>query len=635
MLAPIIYWLVVRMSELLLILDAGAQYGKLIDRRARELCVDTLLLPLSTPATVIARDKRIKAIVLSGGPMSVYAKDAPAFDPDVLRLGLPVLGICYGMQLLAHHLGGKVHRGAEREDGQFEISVDTCSPLYQGLDALQTVLLTHGDSVMQAPPGWSVTAATQGAIVTSMECARASLFGVQFHPEVDLTANGRTILRNFLFGVSRFSGAFTMVDRKAAALRYIRSTCAVGDGKKVAMLVSGGVDSTVCAALVTEALGPERVVAVHIDTGFMRQDESSLVQRSLEAFGLSVRVVSAIQTFAEAMHANGECLQKAVDPETKRHIIGDTFVRVTQQELYGSVADEGSLLLCQGTLRPDLIESASRMASGDAALIKTHHNDTEQVRELRRQGRVIEPLAEYHKDEVRALGKDLGLPDELIHRHPFPGPGLAIRIVCSDGCIPDSFSAAAAQLATVAARMDLGDIVATLLPVRTVGVQGDGRTYSFLCALSCSNPGEPNWDDLFALAKAIPNVAHAVNRVIYVFGKPLSDADVRLTPTYLEPDTIHLLRAADAIATSLLGTGTSVNQMPVVMFPVGFGLPGRSIALRPFITQDFMTGRPAVPGKDLPLDMLHDMIRQLGSLPGVSRVALDLTSKPPATTEWE
>jgi len=620
-------------SQKLAILDAGAQYGKLIDRSIRELGVESELLPMSTPAAEL--QKSYRAIIISGGPESVYGENAPQFDPQIFQIGLPLLGICYGMQLLAYETGGHVEKLPQREDGPAQISIVTSSPLFAELEPQQDVLLTHGDSVTQVGQGFSVIAKS-GELIAGIEDPQKKLFGVQFHPEVDLTINGQKILSNFLFNIAGFSGSFTIEDREEKAIREIKAQ--VGS-KKALVLVSGGVDSTVAAALVTKALGQENVFAIHIDTGFMRKDESKTVKLALEKNGLPLRVIDAQDEFAYATtHIKNEetpKLNEATEPEQKRKIIGDTYIKVTEKAVQSLKVNADAILLVQGTLRPDLIESASNSlkSSHKADTIKTHHNDTELVRKLREEGKVVEPLRDYHKYEVRQLGEKLGLPSELIWRQPFPGPGLAIRILCAnEPYMTSDFKEINHQLKA----FERGKYSITLLPVRTVGVQGDGRTYSYLAGIS----GPANWTELMEIAKEIPKTVHSVNRIVYIFGEKISGPITEITQTTLTPDVIEQLREADAIVNEILLKNNlvkSLSQVPVISFPVHFGIPGNhSIGIRTIITRDFMTGIPATPGVHIPVPVLEEMVQRiLKEVPKISRVVYDLTSKPPGTTEWE
>lgn len=668
--------------DLVAILDAGAQYGKVIDRKVRELCIETEILPLSTAADYL-RARSFKAIIISGGPGSVYSQDAPTYDPGTLRLGIPVLGICYGLQLINQEFGGIIERKTAREDGQFEIEVDLTSRLFTGLKSTrQKVLLTHGDSVGSVADGFRIIARS-GDIVAGIEDPNRHLYGVQFHPEVDLTVNGREVMKNFLFNCSGCVGDFTMVSREVACIKEIRES--VGD-EHVLSLVSGGVDSSVCTALLHKAIGCNRVIAVHIDNGFMRKDESQCVEESLRAIGVDLKVLHAAQTFYNAhttvveklspdatpRKRRTKSLNMTTKPEEKRKIIGDTFVRVCEDFLRSLDLSTKKVFLAQGTLRPDLIESASLLASMKADAIKTHHNDTELVRALRQQGRVIEPLKDFHKDEVRKLGSDLGLPDTLVHRHPFPGPGLAIRVICAEepfigsdfketetalNILINFYRAPHTQLLSKLKEATSADeqdtlmkisfsflLNSTLLPIKSVGVQGDCRTYSYVAALSSDQA--PNWLALFTLAKLIPRVLHNINRVVYAFGPAIQYPVESITPTLLTDGVLSTLRQCDHLAHEVLqyhGQVQHVSQMPVIVIPLHLDRnpesyepsSRRSIVIRTFITSDFMTGVPAVPGQDLPEEVVFDMYKKIMKVPGVSRVMYDLTAKPPGTTEWE
>lgn len=437
-------------QEILGILDAGAQYGKVIDRRVRELGVLSELVPLNASAEEVWQ--RYKAVIISGGPESVYGPTAPVFDAEIIKTAVesvdkPVLGICYGMQLISYHLGGTVEKKALRQDGCFDIQVEQGSKLFKGVSNPTQVLLTHGDSVSLIGHGLKVTSTSKDGVVTSIEHEKAPVYGVQFHPEVDLTEEGKQMISNFLFNVCGFSGSYSLSCREQLAIDFLRGTCGYQDvaGKlfrdvplsQVLVLVSGGVDSSVCAALLYKALGKHRVHAIHVDSGFMRVQESEQVEIALGRVGIDLKVVRAKETFLNAVtEIDGECTERLCDvisPEVKRKIIGDTFMRICETEVKKlGFGPDDRILLAQGTLRPDLIESASKLASSSAQVIKTHHNDTFLVRQLRDLGRIVEPLKDYHKDEVRQLGKTLGLPDELLWRQPFPGPGLAIRIICAD-----------------------------------------------------------------------------------------------------------------------------------------------------------------------------------------------------------
>lgn len=616
------------------ILDAGAQYGKLIDRRVRELAVESVLLPMDTAKQKL---EQYGAIIISGGPQSVYGPDAPDYDSKLFTLATPILGICYGMQLLNYCLGGTVEKKSRREDGPCTVTLENDSLLFKGLTHEQQVLMTHGDSVDQVAKQLQVTARSSG-LVAAVQHQAKPFYGVQFHPEVDLTVSGKQILSNFLFEIAGLEANYTMQDRKQKAIDYIRQK--VGNSHAL-VLVSGGVDSTVSAALTKQALGAEKVFALHIDTGLMRHNESQQVERALHGVGLDLKVIDATEDFLQATTIidgqKTQALNQTTDPEVKRKIIGDTFIKVAQREIEALDIPADDVYLVQGSLRPDLIESASHLASEQAAVIKTHHNDTNLVRRLRAEGKVVEPLADYHKDEVRQLAQMLGLPAQLVWRHPFPGPGLAIRLLAAEEAyISSEYDQINQQLQKLAH----DQYQVSLLPVRTVGVQGDGRTYSHLAGIS----GPADWPELFAMAREIPKQVHQVNRVVYIFGEPLEPSFKKsiqqITLTKINPKTLAQLRQADAIVTEVLTSYDllrKVSQVPVILFPANFGQAGqRSIGIRTIITNDFMTGLAAQPGQDVPEQAVLTMVKRIkAEMTGIARVVYDLTSKPPGTTEWE
>ncbi|CAF3355373.1 unnamed protein product [Rotaria socialis] len=701
------------------ILDAGSQYAKVIDRRIRELAVHSELLPLQTSVSELLAHQ-YKAVIITGSPGSVNDLNPVYYDPKLFECNLPILGICYGLHMLNKQRGGTIIRQSVREDGQFqvELNVNEC-PLFKDMKQLENVLLTHGDSIGQLGENL-ISIGTSESFIVACADKEKPLYGVQFHPEVDLTENGLQVFKNFLFDIAHCRATFTMGCRIEEAFNNIRSF--VKD-QPVFVLCSGGVDSSVCAALLTRALPVEQVKIVTIDNGFLRHNESHEIRTTLSQFA-TVNYIDASQRFSQAktyvrakpkLLSNEKkstsqrrtsiatnCLSlfdadllleetlplsEEIDPEHKRKIIGDTFIRVVQEFLRDNNFTFDDIILAQGTLRPDLIESASHLAcqGGHADAIKTHHNDSPMVRELRKLDRVIEPLKEFHKDEVRQIGLTLGLHADVIYRHPFPGPGLAIRILCIDEPhMPvESFSQTSSLLKTIInystmfekqddlltrldkvftenekgflksfTSSDKHDYTSVLLPIRSVGVQGDARTYSFAAAIS-SNDENPNWNELFILARMITKACHEINRIVYILGKKILDSEItQVTRTTLTPDIIDKARACDYHAMIIMkqyGAYNSISQMPVVLIPIEFdreinlnehvqsnNSSQHSVVLRTFLTKDFMTGTSAIPGETFPAAMLNKMCETIKSeVPGISRILYDLTSKPPATTEWE
>lgn len=622
-------------TEKVAILDCGAQYTKVIDRRVRELNLYSDILPLSVPASSL---KGYSAIILSGGPNSVFADDAPSVDAGILDLGIPVLGICYGMQLIAHHLGGVVEPGSTKEFGETPIEADIDAPLFHQLPHKQSVLMSHGDKVIRLPQGFAQIAAS-GDIIAAMMHAEKRIYGVQFHPEVELTEHGQAILQNFLYGVAGLKGNYPLETRLHETLEEIRNT--VGE-ENVFVLVSGGVDSAVTAALLLKALGPDKVYALHVDTGLMRHQESDSVCEALRDLG--IKHLEHLKAEAAFLNATTDIdgrrvgpLNTLTNPEEKRRVIGDTFFRLTQEAILRMNLDLDRTFIAQGTLRPDLIESGNIGVSRIAHKIKTHHNDVPLIQEQREKGLIIEPNRDWHKDEVRKIGLMLGLPESIIQRQPFPGPGLGIRVLCADApYITEDFESLNREIHQQVSGLGLQGNV---LPVKSVGVQGDYRTYSYLATLSGNYP--KNWEQLRDVAREIPNRYHQINRVALVLNQtPQMPSIIRhITPTLLNRDTLEMLRQIDFEVTQTLqeaGLLKQISQLLAVLVPVDAHQQGRhSIAIRAVVTSDYMTARPARLGDEIPWNIVETLAQSIVARHPVDWVLYDLTSKPPATVEWE
>ncbi|WP_031496937.1 glutamine-hydrolyzing GMP synthase [Bryobacter aggregatus] len=579
------------------VLDAGGQYCHLIARRVRELGVYAEVQPSEIAAEKL-EDRR--GIIISGGPASVYESGSPQVDPEIFSLGIPVLGICYGMQLMAHHLeGGAVIKGVRGEYGMAQLNVTQQDRLFEGFQSVSQVWMSHRDRVGQAPEDFEVTAATATCPIAAIANDWRKLYGIQFHPEVVHTHGGKIILGNFLFTIAGCAQDWSPTHQLEQLEDEIRSTAR---GRNVFFFASGGVDSTVAFSLCLRALGKDRVHAAYVDTGLMREGETEFVREVFTKMaGDSFEVVDAKQEFLEK-------LTGLVEPEAKRKAIGEEFVAVQERVLETGPFLNGKWILGQGTIYPDTIESGG---TAKAEVIKTHHNRVAGIQALIDAGRLIEPLAQFYKDEVRQVGAAIGVSDELLDRHPFPGPGLAIRCLCS------------AEV-KAARQVDAGYI----LPVLSVGVQGDARTYRATLAL------ENYSEAAFHTATESINQLADVNRVVALVQTAAPLASFTSQVAAIDATRLERLRRCDAIVRRLSvesGFEEKVWQFPVVLLPCGILGKPDSIVLRPIDSVDGMTAQ-AVP---MPEALLKQMCEELMAVNGVCAVFYDLTNKPPATIEWE
>ena len=579
------------------VLDFGGQYAHLIANRVRRLGVFT---EIHSPAAPVSELEGVKGIIYSGGPSSVYAADAPEYNPEILNLPVPKLGICYGHQLIAQQLGGHVEPGKVKEYGIADLIVgDEKCPLLKGLPKASPMWMSHGDQVTKLPEGYKIVASTKdceiAAVAFDSDKPERQIFGIQFHPEVTHSKFGMKLLENFV----DFTGA-----------------------KKTWNMMSGGVDSTVAFVLLDRVLAPEKVLGLHVDNGMMRLGESQKIMDFLTKEGMNnLKIRDASEHFLAK-------LKGVTAPETKRGIIGKEFLTVKDEEMAKLNLDPNEWMMAQGTIYPDTIESGG---TKNADKIKTHHNRVQEVLDLMEKGLVLEPLADLYKDEVRALGEELGIPHNLVWRHPFPGPGLGVRLLCSEGKLTNDMvkfedvKDTAGQ--SLADYLKVNNIAGRLLPIKSVGVQGDGRTYAqpFLI----TTPGL-SWKDCEKFSTELANRFKAINRVIYQIGS-VADEDPKLVEQFATRENFDTLRKFDNICTEFLQANDlyeKIWQMPVVLVPLRTANKP-CIVMRPVNSTEAMTANFA----EIDQGLLAGLWRKFEAEGAVS-LWYDVTHKPPGTIEW-
>ena len=600
-------------DDFLAVLDFGSQYAHLIAKRIRHLGVYTEIFPPSIDTDSL---EAAKGFILSGGPASVFAEDVPAFNSEILNLPQPILGLCYGHQLMAQHFGGRVANTGQGEFGKASLRQLNPSPLWKDVVDRSQVWMSHQDSVTELPQGFQVIGETTSGSLAALQHQERPLFSLQFHPEVTDTLAGTQMLSNFV-ELCKAHPSWSME-------RFIEQTKdelqqQVGE-HNVLMFLSGGVDSSVAFALLNEALGKERVLGLFIDNGFLRLNEAERILQRYEQLGYD-NVVGRDYSEAFLEEIAGE-----VDPQRKRHQVGNTFLTVREKLLEELKLNPSEWLLGQGTLYPDIIESGG---TEHAKVIKSHHNRVDAIQDLIAKGQVVEPLKELYKDEVRRVGELLGLPKEIVWRHPFPGPGLSINVLCSN---EDTVLQPEHQDTLKLLHQHLLPTQASLLPVRSVGVQGDQRTYTEPAVLL----GPTDWEWLENTSIQLTNQVRAINRVVAYLPPQRTDQlpNWRVRRAFCDKPRLDLLRAAEAHVSGTFanhGWLGRIFQLLVILLPISQDGHQDSIVLRPVISEDVMTARFAT----VDWQVLHELLPQLYTLDGIDSVFFDITHKPPATFGWE
>ncbi|WP_160675247.1 glutamine-hydrolyzing GMP synthase [Clostridium sp. C8-1-8] len=500
--------------EIVLVVDFGGQYNQLIARRVRECGVYCEIIPYTYSLEKI-REKNPSALIFTGGPNSVYGEDSPSIDREIFNIGVPVLGICYGDQLMAHKLEGKVATAPVREYGKTNVNLDNQSRLFKGIDSIETCWMSHTDYIAEAPKDFKIVGYTDVCPIAAMENEDKKLYGVQFHPEVEHTPFGKKMFENFLYDICGLSKSWSMASFAEEKIQEIKEI--VGD-KKLICALSGGVDSSVAAVLVHKAVG-KQLTCIFVDHGLLRKDEGDQVEKIFsEQFDMNLIRVNAQERFLSKLAGQA-------DPETKRKIIGEEFIRVFEEE--ANKIGEAKFLV-QGTIYPDVVESGT----GTSAVIKSHHNVGGLPEDIDFQ--LIEPLRELFKDEVRAVGEELGIPHNLVWRQPFPGPGLAIRVLGEVNeeklhIVREADAIYREEIALAGLEGKIWQYFAVLPDIRSVGVMGDERTYCHTIALravTSSDGMTSNWahipyEVLDKVSRRIVNEVQGVNRIVYdITSKP-------------------------------------------------------------------------------------------------------------------
>lgn len=591
------------------VVDFGGQYAHLIASRIRRLGAYTEILSNEEPLSVY---ESYAGIILSGGPSSVYEKGAPLLPEGFFKTSVPILGICYGHQLLMKALGGEVVSSNSKEYGPAILEIQNSdSLLSKSLSSKTKVWMSHGDEVVRMPDGFQVVASSDNCHYAFVSNESKKQFGIQFHPEVTHSEEGEVLLKNFvdLCGAGASWSISRFLEEQIAELQK-----KVPVGKNVFLLVSGGVDSSVAYLLLAKALGKDRVKGLLVDTGFMRKNEVKDLMDNLHQVGFDLTIWDESEIFYKH-------LESEFEPEKKRRIVGDLFLEAQGKATNSLGLDSEHWLLGQGTIYPDTIESGGTKHSHK---IKTHHNRVPQIEKLIQEGKIVEPIADLYKDEVRELGRLLGLPERWIERHPFPGPGLVVRMIASPETHPPKIDFSDLGLGVKKAEVKI-------LPILSVGVQGDQRSYAHCAVL---NDFTTDWNELDKCAVDITNFKKEINRVVFAPGISTFSGSFHYTKLTLDKAHSDILRDADSIVNRILydeSIHTSIWQMPVVLVPVGLRENSYGVVLRPVESTEAMTAN----FYEMDRKILERITKELLALPQISLVLYDLTHKPPGTIEWE
>ncbi len=621
----------------IVVLDFGSQYAHLIAKRFRMLGYYS---EIALPSTDLSVFENCKGIVFSGGPSSVYEENIPDFNEKILELDIPILGLCYGHQLIAKCYGGNVGKAEVGEFGfaELHLNSEVKSPLFEGIEPVQQVWMSHQDGVLSLGDGFEVVGSTKDCPYAALQNLSKKRFSLQCHCEVKDTPCGNQIFENFAHycKMERNWDQDTVLN---VILEGIKKDAA---GRNVLLFLSGGVDSTITFALLNKALGQDRVLGLHIDNGFMRKNESANVAEAYKKFGFTNFIVEdASESFLKAISG-------LTDPQKKRMAVGENFITVRNEVVAKQHLDENQWLLAQGTLYPDIIESGG---TKNSKTIKTHHNRVDGIQKLIAKGLIIEPIKDLYKDEVRAIGKKLGLSDELVMRHPFPGPGLSINVLCNDGKSwtekdEEEFKLAQKELDEVILDQFCPNCTQSLkrsvLPVRSVGVQGDFRTYRFPAVLTFADEGNGFYhlpkirEKVENASSSITNSAKYLNRtIIKLYQNPnCKDQDFALREGYCDKRRLDQLREVDNIVLTELhksGWYDKIFQHLTIDLPYATRQDHASFVLRPVCSEDVMTARFAWIDKDV----MDSILKQIAKLDFVDAVFFDATNKPPATFGWE